>query len=102
MAGGLELVRVRCPVVTSGAIKRFVFLVGVVIVILGAMILMDPVAAGPYNCGTALTPKQVLVPEKSRICQPQLRKRRWLGAGVFAVGAVALILPGPRCLLVDD
>lgn len=87
---------------TIGAVKRLVFLVGVVIVILGGMILMDPVAAGPYNCGTALAPKQVLVPEKARICEPQIRRRRWLGAGVFAVGAVAVILPGPRCLLTDD
>ena len=85
-----------------GAVKRLVFLIGVVIVILGTMILMEPVAAGPYNCGTALAPKQVLVPEKARICAPQIRQRRWYGGTIFAVGAIALILPGPRCLLVDD
>ncbi len=86
----------------SGAVKRLVFLVGVVIVILGVIFLMDPVASGPYNCGTALAPKQVLVPEKARACAPQLRQRRVYGGAIFAVGVVAVMVPGPRCLLVDD
>jgi hypothetical protein len=88
--------------VNTGPVKRMVFLIGVVIMILGVIFLMDPVAAGPYNCGTALTPKQVLVPEKARICAPRIRQRRWYGGAIFAVGAVAVVLPGPRCLLVDD
>ena len=86
----------------SGAVKRLVFLVGVAIVILGVIFLMDPVAAGPYNCGTALAPKQVLQPEKARACAPQLRQRRVYGGAIFVVGAVAVIVPGPRCLLTDD
>jgi hypothetical protein len=88
--------------VRFASIKRLVVLIGVVVVILGALILMDPVAAGPYNCGTALAPKQVLVPEKARVCAPQIRQRRWFGGAIFAVGAVAVMLPGPRCLLTDD
>ena len=86
----------------SGAVKRLVFLVGVAVLILGTIFLLDPVAAGPYNCGTALTPKQVLQPEKARICAPRLRQRRWYGGAIFAVGAVAVVLPGHRCLLTDD
>jgi hypothetical protein len=79
-----------------------VFLVGVVIEFLGVLILMNPVSAGDHNCGTALTPKQFLLPQNSRICAPQIRRHRWQGAGVLVVGAVALIVPGPRCLLADD
>ncbi len=86
----------------SASVKRLVFLVGVVVVILGSMILMDPVAAGPHNCGTALTPKPGILPEIARRCEPHLKRKRWLGGGVFAVGALAVAIPGPRCLLVDD
>jgi hypothetical protein len=78
-----------------------VFLVGVVVLSLGALILMDPVSVGDHNCGTALAPKR-FVQTDVRLCNSQIRQRRWLGAGIFAVGAVALILPGPRCLLADD
>lgn len=85
-----------------GAVKRVVFLVGVVIVILGVLILNDPAAVGPYNCGTALAPKRFVLGENAQRCEAQIRWRRLLGAGVFGVGAVALILPGPRCLLDDD
>jgi hypothetical protein len=88
--------------VRSGTIKRLVFLVGVVVVILGAMILMDPVATGPYNCGNALAPKKFVLGENARRCETQLRRRRWLGTGILAVGTVAVMLPGPRCLLTDD
>ena len=79
-----------------------VFLAGVVVVILGSMILLDPVASGPHNCGTALTPKPGILPEISRRCAPNIHRKRWLGGGVFAVGALALAIPGPRCLLEDD
>lgn len=87
---------------TLGAVKRFTFLVGVVVVILGAIILMDPVATGPHNCGNALAPKPGLLPEIAERCEPGINHRRWLGGAVFAAGAVAVILPGPRCLLIDD
>jgi hypothetical protein len=92
---------IRSTAVTVGSVKRFVFLVGVVVLILGSLILMDPVAAGDHNCGTALAPKQ-FVQSGAEICDAQLRRRRWLGGGIFAVGALAVILPGPRCLLTDD
>lgn len=84
-----------------GAVKRLVFLVGVVVLFLGTLILLDPVAAGTHNCGTALAPKQ-FVQSGARSCAAQIERRRWLAAGVMAVGAVAVILPGPRCLLADD
>ncbi|MGH9011274.1 MAG: hypothetical protein ACRDYF_15735 [Acidimicrobiia bacterium] len=86
----------------SGAVKRVVFLVGIVVAILGMLILNDPAAVGPYNCGTALAPKRFVLGENARRCEAQINRRRWLGGGVFAVGAVALLLPGPRCLLTDD
>ena len=98
----VDPVSIRSFVVKSGPVKRVVVLVGVVIVILGIIFLMDPVASGPYNCGTALAPKQVLQPEKARACAPQLRQRRVYGGAIFAVGVVAVIVPGPRCLLSDD
>jgi hypothetical protein len=79
-----------------------VFLVGIVVVILGTMILLDPVAVGAHNCGTALTPKPGVLPEISRRCEPRLNRKRWLGGGVFAMGALAVAIPGPRCLLTDD
>ena len=87
---------------TFGAVKRGVFLVGVVVLILGTIILMDPVATGPHNCGNALAPKQFLLPEIAERCQPGINRRRWLGGGIFAMGALAVILPGHRCLLIDD
>lgn len=79
-----------------------VFLAGVVVLILGWMILLDPVASGAHNCGTALTPKPGILPEISRRCAPHLNRKRWLGGGVFVVGALAVTIPGPRCLLEDD
>jgi hypothetical protein len=87
--------------VSVGAVKRLVFLVGVVVEILGVLILMDPVSAGDHNCGTALAPKR-FVQTDIRLCKSPLHQRRSVGAGVVVVGAVALIVPGPRCLLTDD
>jgi hypothetical protein len=78
-----------------------VFLVGVVVLFLGTLILMDPVSVGDHNCGTAVAPKK-FVQTDVRLCETQIRQRRWLGAVTFAVGAIALVLPGPRCLLADD
>jgi hypothetical protein len=88
--------------VRSAAVKRLVFLIGVVVLFLGTLILMDPlVAPGDHNCGTALAPKR-FVQSGARSCARQIERRRWLGAGVMAVGALGVILPGPRCLLADD
>jgi hypothetical protein len=78
-----------------------VFLVGVVVLFLGTLILMDPVSVGDHNCGTAVAPKK-FVQTDVRLCETQIRQRRWLGAAIFAVGAIALTLSGPRCLLADD
>jgi hypothetical protein len=93
--------RVRFRAVRTGAVKRLVFLVGVVVLSLGTLILMDPVSVGDHNCGTAVAPKK-FVQTDVRLCEAQIRQRRWLGAVILVVGAVALILPGPRCLLADD
>jgi len=87
--------------VKVGSVKRLVFLVGIVVVMLGVLILMDPVSAGDHNCGTALAPKR-FVQTDIRLCKAPLRRRRWLGAGIVVVGAVALTATGPRCLLADD
>ena len=91
----------RSPDVKVGSIKRLVFLVGVVILILGVLILMDPVSAGDHSCGNAIAPKK-FVQGDVRLCRSQIRQRRWAGAVVVVVGAAALIIPGPRCLLADD
>ena len=86
-----------------GAVKRFVFLIGIAVTILGVLILNDPAAVGPYNCGTALAPKRFVQGENAGRCNEQIRWRRSLGAGVFVVGAIALVLPGGfRCMLIDD
>ena len=80
-----------------------VFLVGIAVTVLGVMILNDPAAVGPYNCGTALAPKRFVQGENAGRCVEQIRWRRRSGAGVFAVGVIALVLPGGyRCLLTDD
>lgn len=96
--------RIRsCSVRTPGSVKRVVFLSGLAITVLGAMILNDPAAVGPFNCGTALAPKRFVQGENAGRCDEQLRWRRWSGAGVLAAGVIALILPGGyRCLLTDD
>jgi uncharacterized membrane protein HdeD (DUF308 family) len=95
--------RVRSHAVKlSGAVKRLVFLLGVVVTILGVMVLNDPAAVGPYNCGTALAPKRFVQGENAGLCKEQIRWRRRLGGAVFVVGVVAVALPGPRCLLADD
>jgi len=87
--------------VSAGSIKRLVFLVGVVISILGVLILMDPVSAGDHSCGNAVAPKK-FVQGDVRLCRSQIRQRRWAGAATVAVGAVALMVTGPRCLLAED
>ncbi len=84
-----------------GAIKRLVFLIGVVILFLGVLILNDPVSADGHNCGTSVAPKR-FVQTDIRRCQAPLRERRYLGAGVVVVGGLALIATGPRCLMTDD
>jgi hypothetical protein len=94
---GLRSPAVRLP----GPVKRLVFMVGVVVTFLGVLILNDPAAVGPYNCGTALAPKRFVQGENAERCDAQIRWRRLLGAGVLAVGVVGL-LPGHRCLLTDD
>ena len=86
-----------------GAVKRVVFLVGIAVTFLGVLILNDPAAVGPFNCGTALAPKRFVQGENAGRCDEQVRWRRTLGAGVFAVGALFLVLPGGfRCMLIDD
>ena len=85
---GIRSTAVRVP----GAVKRVVFLIGIVITILGVMILNDPAAVGPYNCGTALAPKRFILGDNAQRCASQIKWRRSLGAGVFGIGAVALIL----------
>lgn len=86
-----------------GAAKRVVFLTGIGVTFLGMLILNDPAAVGPYNCGTALAPKRFVQGENAGRCNEQIRWRRTLGGGVFAVGVVALVLPGGfRCMLTDD
>ena len=90
---------VRVP----GSVKRVTFLLGLAVTIFGIMILNDPAAVGPLNCGTALAPKRFVQGENAGRCAELLRTRRWSGAGVFAAGVIALVLPGGyRCLLVDD
>lgn len=85
------------------SVKRVVFLTGLAVTVLGVMLLNDPAAVGPYNCGTALAPKRFVQGENAGRCVEQIRWRRWLGAGVFAVGTLGLVLPGGyRCLLTDD
>ena len=85
------------------SVKRLVFLIGLAVTFFGVMILNDPAAVGPFNCGTALAPKRFVQGENAGRCVEQLRWRRWLGAGVFTVGALGLVLPGGyRCLLTDD
>ena len=85
----------------AGSVKRLVFLVGVVVLILGMLILTDPVSAGDHNCGNAVAPKR-FVQTDIRLCKAPLRAHRFIGAGVVVVGAVALIATGPRCLMTDN
>ena len=80
-----------------------VFLIGIAVTFLGVLILNDPAAVGPFNCGTALAPKRFVLGENAGRCNEQVRWRRTLGAGVFAAGALFLVLPGGfRCMLIDD
>ncbi len=79
------------------------FLVGIAVTFLGVLILNDPAAVGPYNCGTAVAPKRFVQGENAGRCNEQVRWRRDIGVGVFAVGAIAMVLPGGfRCMLTDD
>jgi len=80
-----------------------VFLTGLAVAFLGVLILNDPAAVGPYNCGTALAPKRFVQGENAGHCDEQIQWRRALGGGAFAVGAIGLVLPGGfRCMLTDD
>jgi hypothetical protein len=87
--------------VRAGSVKRLVFLVGVVVLLLGVLILTDPVSAGDHNCGNAVAPKK-FVQTDIRLCKAPIRAHRVTGAVVVVVGAVALFATGPRCLLADD
>lgn len=86
----------------AGQLKRATFIVGFVVLLVGAFVLIDPVARAGRNCGSAILPKRILVAAQARVCQATLRERRVLGVPILAVGTVAVAATRFRCLVTPD
>jgi hypothetical protein len=88
--------------VQSGVIKRTTFLLGLVLLLCGAILLIDPVAVDDRNCGSALLRKELSERRYAERCDAKLDPRRLPGFAMSAVGACVVVGIGPRCLLQAD
>lgn len=86
----------------AGRLKRAAFMVGVVALLVGAGVLIDPVARAGRNCGSAFIPKKVVIPTVARVCEETLRGRRVVGGPILLFGIVAIAATGFRCLVEPD
>jgi hypothetical protein len=85
-----------------GEAKRLTFILGLVILICGAILLIDPMAVNDRNCGSALLRKEVDEREYAKRCDAKLDRRRLPGFALSALGACLVLVIGPRCLLEPD
>ena len=86
----------------SGTAKRVTFLLGLILLFCGAILLIDPIAVGDRNCGSALLRKELAERRYAQRCDARLDRRRWPGFAMTGVGACVVVGIGPRCLLEPD
>ena len=83
--------------------KRFVFLVGFTTLLFGVLVLMGAVEMDDdFNCGSALAPRRILIPDRAEECRERVETARRLGVVIVAVAAPAVLATGPRSLLAPD
>jgi len=92
--------------VRSESVKRATFLLGLAAVLLGMTFLIYPLSSGDRDCGSAAMPKKETVslptysvPEQ---CEAPIHRHRWFGGAFLALGTVAALGTGPRCLVTSD
>jgi hypothetical protein len=89
--------------VRRGSVRRFIFLAGVTVLLLGVFALIGSIETDDdYNCGTAIAPRRILIPERAEECRQTIRVARLRGAIILAVAVPAVVLTGPRSLLAPD
>jgi hypothetical protein len=88
--------------VGKGQAKRGLFLAGLVLLLCGAIVLIDPMAVDGRNCGSALLRKELDDRRYRERCEARLDRRRLPGFALSAVGAFLVVRIGPRCLLQPD
>jgi len=85
-------------------LRQMIALVGLTAVLVGLAYLTYPVGSGTldFDCGSALRPGSNFVsPEKfSEHCDAPIRRQRWVGGVILALGTVTLLGAGPRHLVV--
>lgn len=86
----------------SGDLKRLGFLMGLILLFLGAMLLNDPMSVEERNCGSALMRKKVDGEQYAIRCDAKLDRRRWPGFVMFGTGAVLVVRIRPGVLLASD
>ena len=86
----------------NGELKRVTFLLGLVVLICGMILLIDPIAVDDRNCGSALLRKSLGERRYAERCDARLDRRRLPGFALSVVGACAVVSIGPRCLLEPD
>lgn len=86
----------------KGEVKRVTFLLGLVLLICGAILLIDPTAVEDRNCGSALLRKDLDERRYAERCDAKLDRRRLPGFAMSALGACVVLRIGPRCLLEPD
>ena len=85
-----------------GEVKRLAFLAGLILLICGAILLIDPIAVDDRNCGSALLRKPMDERRYAQRCDARLDRRRLPGFAMLIVGAGLTVGIGPRCLLEAD
>ncbi len=86
----------------TGDVKRLGFLMGLVLLFLGAMVLNDPMSVEERNCGSALMRKKVDGERYAVRCDAMLDRRRWPGFIMFGTGAVLVLRIRPGVMLASD
>lgn len=85
-----------------GEARRLTLLVGLVLLMCGAILLIDPIAVNDRNCGSALLRKQVDERRYAERCDARLDRRRLPGLAMSVAGAFVVIRIGPGSLLQPD
>jgi hypothetical protein len=79
---------------------------GLLALLVGVGVLIAPMYRGDVECGSAILPnKRKVAPQTYAVpkqCESPLHLNRWLGGAIVAVGTVAVLGTGTRCLVTPD